>query len=556
MHWEDPDLLVAELAALPSLDNATVESTDADWLVDAVVPGTPLLISFSYVIWNKKPPFYMFGRSKKLEGITGQALNRILLRDQSFHWFLHGVPGLGSHVDEVADKLKKLIAAIRPSQVWCIGDSMGGYAAAMFGFLLHADRIVAISPLSNFDAAQARIYHEKRFMWAQDAVAVCPPASGYYDLPQLARDVGYKGQLHLVIGTTGNVNAPDVVNIDVMHAYRFGHVPGLKMYYVPEADHDYVTLLLQRAGKIDGVLLECLFDHPAVIESSAVWNRFTPRVAYSPPGKETARGKRRRETAAGAPAASLRYSFPQLDANAVAAAEAAGKAVLVDKVVQHAPLLICFAESLPDRNTGFEFFATSKTLESLHGGPINRVLLRDPQCQWWLRGVQELGDDYAPVAQGLKQFIDDIEPERVVCVGNGMGAYAAIMFAMLLQADHAVALNPLSLLDKEFASLCHDPRHRDPLERLDTMPAASGPRDLLQLADEQAYAGKLDILFSTMQSVQTWHVGNHNAVHAARLGLLPNTKLHPWYETLDGELLRWLEYRKILAPQLHRVAFQ
>lgn len=203
MHWDDSELLAEELAALPPLDNATVETAQEDWLIDEISPGAPLLITFSYVVWSKTPPFYLFGRSRKLEGVTGQKLNRIMLRDRSFHWFLNGVPGLGNHVDAVVDKLKKLIAVMRPREVWCVGDSMGGYAAAMFGFLLQADRIVSISPMSWFDADRSRLYNERRFLWAQDAVAANPPASGYYDLPQLARDTDYRGKFHLVVGTRG-----------------------------------------------------------------------------------------------------------------------------------------------------------------------------------------------------------------------------------------------------------------------------------------------------------------------------------------------------------------
>ncbi|WP_460427884.1 hypothetical protein [Azotobacter armeniacus] len=52
------------------------------------------------------------------------------------------------------------------------------------------------------------------------------------------------------------------------------------------------------------------------------------------------------------------------------------------------------------------------------------------------------GDCHA-IVKWLKQIVAKMRPERVICLGNGMGGYAAIMFAMLLNADRATVLNPL-----------------------------------------------------------------------------------------------------------------
>lgn len=552
MHWEDSDLLAADLAALPPLDKATVESTDADWLVDAVHPGAPLVISFAYTIWNKPVPFYFFGRSKKLEGVTGQPLNRILLRDRTFHWYLYGVPGLGENVDEMVARLKRIIAIMRPREVWCIGDSLGGYAAVMIGFLLNAERIVGISPVSTIDAHSTRLYNEKRFLWRMDFVAANPPQSGYYDLPRLGRETGYRGKLHLIIGTSGGITAPDTVNFDVMHAYRFGHVPGLKLHYVRDADHDYVTLLLRQRGKIDKLLLECLFNYPPDDAEAAALDGFKPHIAAaSAAPRQSPQAKTGNTPLPG----TLMGPGVRLDDGAVAAAEATEKTFLVDKIVPKAPLLICFGEAPPSTRAGFDFFDVSRKLQSMCERPINRILLRDPERQWWLRGAQDIGSDCCSVEHWLRQCIAHMQPERVVCLGNGMGGYAAIMFAMLLHANHAVALNPLALLDEKFAQLCHDPRHLQPLGRLDCAPSVGGPRDLLRLAADTGYAGKIDVLFGTMPPAAGVHVGNHNSVHAARLGLLPNTRLHPCPEVVDAELLRWLDFRKVLTTFLYRAAF-
>ncbi|WP_224371002.1 hypothetical protein [Hyalangium versicolor] len=550
-HWDDPAQLEAELTALPPLDNAAVEATDDDFVVDAVRPGAPLVISFSYVVWNQHPPLYFFGRSKKLEQLTGQPLNRILLRDKTFHWFMHGIPGLGTDVDQVVARLKQLIAAIRPSQVWCIGDSMGGHAAVLFGMLLRADRIVSIGPLSHFDPDLARRYNDKRFLWAMDAVAAAPPGNRYLDLPRIAREVDFQGRLDLIIGSSAGENAPDAVNIDVMHAHRFGNLPKLRIHCIPEAHHDDAALNLSRSGRLDGILLECLFDQPPREGAPPRFECYMPRAGEPVQERPAGRGTFNEELA------TMLRVLPGFDekANNVADLEAAGQVLLLNKATPNAPLLLSFGDAAPEQPVGFDFFAISQRLKAKLGRPLNRILLRDPQRQWWMRGAPGLGADALAVAKALGHLIAAIQPERIVCLGNGVGGYAALMFAMLLRAEHAVAINPLSLLDERFARLCHDSRHLPMLAALDSEPPTTGPRDLLRLAAETRHAGKLDILFSTVPDAQSWHAGSHSAVHAERLGLLPNCRLHAFPDYAEGELLPKIDHRKMLVSFLHRVAF-
>lgn len=551
--WDDSGRLEAELAALPVLDNATVESTDDDFLVDAVHPGAPLVISFSFVAWNQRPPLYFFGRSKKLEQLTGQPLNRILLRDKTFHWFMHGVPGLGTEVDQVVARLKRLVAAIRPSQVWCIGDSMGGYAAVLFGMLLRADRIVSICPLSTFDPDFARRYNDKRFLWAMDAVAATVPDNKYLDLPRLARELDHQGRVDLILGTNAGDTAPEAVNFDVMHAFRLGHLPRYRVHYVTEAHHDDVALRLARDGQLDGILLECFFDRPPREGAPPRLDAYLPRAPGSATnGTDTPAGR----GVFNADLANMLCAMPAFDpkANNVQELENAGQTLLIDRVTPQAPLLICFGDGEPDQPVGFDFFDVSQKLRALFGRPLNRILLRDPQRQWYLRGVPGLGADCQAVARALRNLSAAMQPERIICLGNGMGGYAAILFAMLLRAESAIALNPLSLLDEGFARVCHDPRHQALLAGLDAASPAHGPRDLLRLAAETGYAGKLEILFSTVPHGQGIQAGNHSAVHATRLGSLPNCRLHPFPDIPDSKLLSRLEYLKVLPSFLHRVA--
>jgi hypothetical protein len=227
---------------------------------------------------------------------------------------------------------------------------------------------------------------------------------------------------------------------------------------------------------------------------------------------------------------------------------------LIDAVHPGAPLLITFSYVTWKQEPPFYLFGRSKKWASMTGRPLNRIPLRDPGCQRWLRGAPTIGNDWQEVSDWLERWIGQMQPSRVVCVGNGIGGYAAIMFAMLLQTDHAFALNPLSLLDAGFARACHDPRHRSALEQLDDEPPAGAPRDWLRLASDSGYRGGLDVVYAAQPPALNWHSGSHDAVHAVRLGLLPGARLHPVGDAVDGELLRRRAFCRMLAPMLQRLA--
>src|SRR5471032_985145 len=167
---------------LPALDNRHVKTSTEDVMVDHVIPGELLVITFGFVSWDKRPDFDFYGRLKKLEEISGRHINKILVRDSGNAWYHRKIDGLGLHVDETAAALRTLVQAIAPSKVITIGQSMGGYAAIMYGLLLDVQQVISFGPLSFLDVGQSRLYHELRWLAVMQKLADDPPPSGYYDL--------------------------------------------------------------------------------------------------------------------------------------------------------------------------------------------------------------------------------------------------------------------------------------------------------------------------------------------------------------------------------------
>jgi hypothetical protein len=226
-------------------------------LIDRVYPGQPLILSFGFVDWHNPPRFDFFGRTKKLEKRFGLTFNRLLVRDLANAWYHRGVPGLGTHVDEVATTLRSLIRSIHPSEVITIGQSAGGYAAIMFGMLLKADRIVAFGPLSYLNPEEAIRYGDHRFLSVMEGLQADPPKSGYYDLTELRNALQFQGALDVIFGTHPGNDDGVSGNLDAIHALRLARLANVSLHPYPESGDPIVQWLIDHE-QIDDLLTALL----------------------------------------------------------------------------------------------------------------------------------------------------------------------------------------------------------------------------------------------------------------------------------------------------------
>jgi hypothetical protein len=237
------------LSDIPELTIAAVEA--ARWnpgvgcLIDRVYPGLPLVLAFGYARYDALPHFDFFKPMKKLEDRLCCRFNKILVRDVLNMWYHRGVPGLGADLDEVAGGLRALIEAIRPSRIVSIGQSMGGYAAILFGMMLGVDRIVAFGPLSHLDPGEAVRYCDRSFLPAMQALRADPPSPYYTDLVQLGRALDFRGELHVIFGTHPRDDDGVSSNFDAVHALRLARLPRVYLRPYPESAHAIVDWLIK-----------------------------------------------------------------------------------------------------------------------------------------------------------------------------------------------------------------------------------------------------------------------------------------------------------------------
>lgn len=162
-------------------------------------------------------------------------------------WYLDGIPGFGEGIEATAATLRAAVAGLAPAETVCIGVSMGGYAALLFGTLLGA-RILAFGPETVLKLPESR---SSRFVGER-------PASPWDDLaPLLARRPEN-------LATAILTGESDLVDLHCVR--RVAHLPGLRIrtfrgvgHEVPAALHRFDAFRPLVAGFVrDASLPEAL----------------------------------------------------------------------------------------------------------------------------------------------------------------------------------------------------------------------------------------------------------------------------------------------------------
>lgn len=245
------------------LTNAQVEEASGSLLVDDAGPGAPLIISFGFYHPTVGSRFDFFGRVKKLEQLSGRPISQLLLRDPSLAWYQRGISGVADTVDGVAEALRPIIAQLKPSQVVTLGQSMGGYAALMFGALLSTDRAISFGPLSCFDSRLLALMNDFRWQSIVRQLEADPPKTCYRDLVPLLQAANAPTQYDIVYGSKPDHSndGRDMLYADAAHAVRFYGISGVNLLPIGQCSH-VVVEFLRSLDLLDGLLLQRLFGTP------------------------------------------------------------------------------------------------------------------------------------------------------------------------------------------------------------------------------------------------------------------------------------------------------
>lgn len=230
-----------------------------EFTVEFIRPGLPVVVSFAFVGWQGLPEYDFVNRLKRIEELSQRQLNKIFLKDNSNSWYHGGVKGLGSSIDEVARSLEILIQSMSPSQVICIGQSMGGYAAMVLGIRLQADTIISFGSLSCLDSNFLQLVQDTRWLPTVLELESRNFSCQYFDLVPLCQRKSAHTKIHYIFGSNHREETGDP-NLDAVHASRLEVAcPDMQIYGYPQSGHAIVKYLSDTHA-INSLLLKLIFN--------------------------------------------------------------------------------------------------------------------------------------------------------------------------------------------------------------------------------------------------------------------------------------------------------
>ena len=173
---------------------------------------------------------------------------KIFLRDFAVAWYQKGLPGIAPDIDGVAAYLRDIIKKHSIRRVVTVGNSMGGYAALLFGTLIEADAVIAIAPqsfISPWKTILALDYRWRRFL---PAALRAVTNRAYLDIRNVIRDRTRKGLYRVYYSATAFH--------DKMHALNLRGT-GVELVRYEEGGHKLVKHL-RDSGELKRAFEEAL----------------------------------------------------------------------------------------------------------------------------------------------------------------------------------------------------------------------------------------------------------------------------------------------------------
>lgn len=209
--------------------------------IDLSDKGNNLYIFFGGIAAGiAMPPFEFYNYSKIIDE------HKIFIRDFSQCWYQGGLPGISDDIYSTALHIQNKIEDINPEKVFFVGNSMGGYAAILFGNLIGMGEVIAFSP-QTFISPTLRARHKDR-RWTKQIFNT-------YFKSLLKRKI--LDLRPLLLKSNNNQKISVFVSrsykIDYIHACHISDIYGVNVYELEGGGHNIVKQLRDE-GKLPSIM--------------------------------------------------------------------------------------------------------------------------------------------------------------------------------------------------------------------------------------------------------------------------------------------------------------
>lgn len=231
-----------------------------------VLSGAPVLVvafgGINHGIGIGVPPFEF------LRSLSSQGCDAIFLRDFSQAWYQFGVDGVAGDVPGLAQWLR----ARRPGylRTVALGNSMGGYAALLFGRLAEFDVVIAFNPQTTIAARDLIALGDRRWPLLIDRMRARSAAGGHDDVRSGSSSSGAIERTSLLFFGAESRD-------DTAHAMRLAGEPGCHLFGVRDSRHDAVKMLRDTGilGRLFGMICDPAVGLSALIGELRAESRLT-----------------------------------------------------------------------------------------------------------------------------------------------------------------------------------------------------------------------------------------------------------------------------------------
>ncbi|MCB9197835.1 MAG: hypothetical protein H6600_05200 [Flavobacteriales bacterium] len=191
-----------------------------------------LLVSFGGIQQGLGIPVFEFFNS-----ISDIPCDKLFLRDFGQAWYQKGVDSKLDHIDEVINYIKDKITENKYDKICFLGNSMGGYAAILFGSIMNVDTVISFAPQTFIDRFHRKIYRDKRWQDQINKVyAFEKKRKDFFDLKKyLKKNRSYKTQINIFY------SPKDI--LDKKHAERLKTLNHIILNPIQEGGHEVVKVL-------------------------------------------------------------------------------------------------------------------------------------------------------------------------------------------------------------------------------------------------------------------------------------------------------------------------
>jgi acetyl esterase/lipase len=213
--------------------------------VDFEADADTLFVFFGGIAGGMGMPPFEFMRI--MESIRAK---KLFLRDLAQAWYQSGLPSIGPRLVDVTGYLRQTIESADCRNVVFMGNSMGGFAAILFGASLKVTAVHAFSPQTSITRRYRLQQWDRR--WRSQihrAYSCAPKAELCLDVSPIVEHAKGRTPIHIYFGETNR--------LDRAHATRMAKLPGVRLHAYAEGGHQLVRHL-RDSGELASILHHAL----------------------------------------------------------------------------------------------------------------------------------------------------------------------------------------------------------------------------------------------------------------------------------------------------------